>query len=311
MSNLSFESRSDEQLAHGETDSSEKELENWLKELKSAPQRVYYDETADAEQREEYYKDFLSEQEKFNPAQRYQGLHELLSRTHRNKLSYSPAQHLYPWVDLHPDLKLQSIYSKRELDPEALIQADRRADQIRQVRSQELRLRKTLLSPERLERELELLEASLPYNCEHVVPQSWFNKKNPMRGDLHHLFACETACNSFRGNIPYYDFPDYKNNIRDACGKRSENKFEPTGGKGATARATLYFLLRYPDEIDDNSREYQSERLEILLNWHQIHPVTEYERHRNAAIFEKQGNRNPLIDYPEWAEQIDFRQGLG
>ena len=53
----------------------------------------------------------------------------------------------------------------------------------------------------------DLLEASAPYNCEHVVPQSWFSKKEPMRGDLHHLFACESRCNSFRGNHAYFDFP--------------------------------------------------------------------------------------------------------
>jgi endonuclease I len=29
------------------------------------------------------------------------------------------------------------------------------------------------------------------------------------------------------------------------------------------------------------------------------------------AIFAKQGNRNPLIDYPAWANQIDFSLGLG
>ncbi len=48
-----------------------------------------------------------------------------------------------------------------------------------------------------------------------------------------------------------------------------------------------------------------------LLAWHKAHPVTLYEHHRNRAIQRKQGNRNPLIDHPEWAEQIDFTQGLG
>ena len=43
-----------------------------------------------------------------------------------------------------------------------------------------------------------------------------------------------------------------------------------------------------------------------LLQWHEAEPVSEYERHRNAAIFERQGNRNPLIDHPEWASRIDF-----
>ena len=68
------------------------------------------------------------------------------------------------------------------------------------------------------------LEAQLPFNCEHVVPQSWFEKKEPMRGDLHHLFACESGCNSFRGNIPYFDFPDFEEAIRDACGKRDPDQ---------------------------------------------------------------------------------------
>ena len=40
-------------------------------------------------------------------------------------------------------------------------------------------------------------------------------------------------------------------------------------------------------------------------------PVDEYERHRNAAIHESQGNRNPLIDHPGLAERIDFGAGFG
>ena len=81
-------------------------------------------------------------------------------------------------------------------------------------------------------------------------------KREPMRGDLHHLFACESGCNSFRGNIPYFDFPDFEEAVREECGKRVANKFEPAGGKGAVARATLYFLLRYP-EIDASTAEYE------------------------------------------------------
>ncbi len=77
------------------------------------------------------------------------------------------------------------------------------------------------------------------------------------------------------------------------------------------ARSTLYFLLRYPRQIGDQSRELQADRLPILLDWHKANPPDEYERHRNAAIFEKQGNRNPLIDHPEWAEKIDFEMGMG
>ena len=30
-----------------------------------------------------------------------------------------------------------------------------------------------------------------------------------MRGDLHHLFACESRCNGFRANTPFMEFADY------------------------------------------------------------------------------------------------------
>lgn len=44
---------------------------------------------------------------------------------------------------------------------------------------------------------------------------------------------------------------------------------------------------------------------------HELFSLTDYERHRNQAILEVQGNRNPLIDHPEWAEHIKFSRGLG
>ena len=57
---------------------------------------------------------------------------------------------------------------------------------------------------------------------------------------------------------PYFDFADFEEIVREACGKREENKFEPTSGKGAVARATLYFLLRSPGEINRTSQEIKS-----------------------------------------------------
>ncbi len=127
-----------------------------------------------------------------------------------------------------------------------------------------------------------------------------------MRGDLHHLFACESGCNSFRGNFPYFDFADYEEVVRQACGRREAEGFEPGAGKGPVARATLYFLLRYPGLVGDAEQELSPDRLELLLTWHEQDPVSEYERHRNFAIAEIQGNRNPLIDYPDWARRLDF-----
>lgn len=95
--------------------------------------------------------------------------------------------------------------------------------------------------------------------------------------------------------------------VRGECGKREPGQFEPNWGKGAVARATLYFLLRYPGVV----RQYGPAQLQILLGWHAAEPPGDWEKHRNALIHTRQGNRNPLIDHPEWATQIDFTQGLG
>ena len=90
--------------------------------------------------------------------------------------------------------------------------------------------------------------------------------------------------------------------MQSDCGKSESNGFEPAHGKGAAARAVFYFYLRYPRGISDD--ESPVERLDALLGWHEQFPVSEWEQHRNAAIFERQGNRNPLIDHPEWAGEI-------
>lgn len=286
-----------------------RELREALAELEAAETRTYYDEKKDREDRDAYYEDLAEsadDQEQF-----FERLSELLGRTHVNQLRYQPSTHVYPWVDLHENLKIQSVYSGQEFEPEELIREDFRIDRERAVRLKELLVAESALGAAQVAQELAVLEASLPFNCEHVVPQSWYEEREPMRGDLHHLFACESKCNSFRGNIPYFDFEDFEEVVREACGKREENGFEPTAGKGAVARATLYFLLRYPGEINRTAREYEPDSLGTLLGWHESNPVTDYERHRNAAIFEKQGNRNPLIDHPEWASRLDFRIGLG
>lgn len=287
------------------------ELREALAALEESRNRPYYDEEADTSARDEYYRDIsvdnLDERELF------QALNDLLKRTHHNKINYRPATHVYPWVDLREtgsQLRLKSIYSGREFDARELIEADFRVEHERS-KLREMLMKESSFGGMELDRQLSLLEASLPFNCEHVVPQSWFAKKEPMRGDLHHLFACEVGCNSFRSNIPYFDFPDFEETVREACGKREENKFEPATGKGIVARATLYFMLRYPGEINQTTKEYKAERILTLLKWHRDNPVNRYEKHRNAAIHEKQGNRNPLIDFPEWIDRIDFTQGLG
>lgn len=284
-----------------------------LRECEDVP---YYEREQDQADRDIYYQDIELSQD--NDAL-FTQLHRLIRETHHTVLTYEKARlnHLYPWVDLHEDETgrrlLRSIYSGKGFEAEAIIREEFAIVAQREAQLQEMLATESGLNEERLAEMLDLLEAISPFNCEHVVPQSWFQKKQPMKADLHHLFTCEWGCNSFRSNIPYFNFPPQEEAFRDDCGQRdgAETKFEPAAGKGAVARATLYFLLRYPGFIGDEVRELQRERLPILLQWHEQEPVTDYERHRNAAIFPVQGNRNPFIDFPEWAAKVNFDAGFG
>lgn len=248
----------------------------------AAAERPYYDNQRDTERRAAYYG---------SGTRTKQELQRLLEETHRTQLPYKPFLYVYPWVDLQKDGRLKSLYSGKHMHPEETIQADIRA------------LESAAGAEDAGNQGFGALPADPILNCEHVVPQSWFGKREPMRGDLHHLFACDPGCNVRRGNHPYHDFADYspETSVQDViagCGKQEDDLFEPEYGKGMVARATLYFLLRYPGGIPGGHAD-----LTLLLEWHRQFPVSEYEQHRNQAIDELQGNRNPFIDFPEFAEE--------
>src|SRR4051794_5732806 len=273
------------------------EVEAALAELAQAPQRTYYYAAADGAAADAYYRGVAAEQ-----------MAVLVRRSHVRTPGYQPARELYPWVDLQPTGGVRSLYTGQEWEPAELIRPDRA---IAQARARELTAQLDAPGTRTAVEAQAELEAALPFNCEHVVPQSWFGKQEPMRGDLHHLFACETRCNSFRSNTPYDEFADFPEPtavgraldvVRNDCGKSAANRFEPAHRKGPAARAALYFLLRYPGVVEAD--EMPPERRQVLLAWHEAEPGTEWERHRNAAIAGRQGNRTPFIDHPELARLV-------
>jgi len=254
----------------------------------------YYDAVADKTDRAKYYSGLKEDQDLFEQ------LHDLVERTHRNQPRYQPAKTLYPWVDRQKDGRIRSLYSAkgRSFTFEELMALDAEVLKAREERIAELE--------SVTEAALEDIEATLPFNCEHTVPQSWFNKNEPMRGDLHHLFGCEVKCNSFRSNHAYFEFTEEKT-MQD-CGEMQPNQFEPAANKGAVARATFYFLVRYRGRL--KTTNLPADRIRMLLKWHDQNPPNEWERHRNQAIFAVQGNRNPFIDLPGLTKKLDLRRGL-
>ena len=272
----------------------------------------YYDAAADKSASDEYWDGIDLD---LPSAQLFPVLQAHLRDTHTGRHSYRRARHefLYPAIDLHPDGQLRNVYSGTPFSAVEAIAAELSAlipfAEAIGIEVTEATLDR-IFTDDALWEDLEN-STQLSFNCEHVVCQSWFDKRQPMKADIHHLFACQPGCNSFRSNIPYWQFEPLDEAIREDCGRREGNKFEPNHGKGAVARATMYFLMRYPGEVGDEAKELAKSRTKVLVDWHKEFPVGEYERHRNWLTQRAQGNRNPFIDHPDKVTQALLERGFG
>jgi len=150
------------------------------------------------------------------------------------------------------------------------------------------------------------------WNREHVWPQSqgWF-KTSGAGADLHHIRPVDSSINSAHGNDPYavisggtfLKTSSLNGSVLTNC-KKGGSKFEPADDrKGDTARIIFYLLTRYP-ESDNVKITNVATSIEMLLEWHESDPVDQLEINRNEAVCGIQGNRNPFIDYPEFADMI-------
>ncbi|MFC0296289.1 endonuclease I family protein [Geobacillus jurassicus] len=294
-----------DELSQWQAEDAAEQLEQLNERL--AAEDAYYRADEDERARERYYRHLPLEGDGLTLFVR---CHELVARTHKRRLPYffSKDEYLYTWVDLHPDGTVRSLYSGERKDPKTLIVQDvetmkRRYEEFRQL------LKKTKHGLGDVRERVKTIEQQWKFNAEHVVPQSWFGAREPMKGDLHHLFVCQPECNTMRSNFPYADFPFYNpedpdEQIQNRCGVVHNGYFEPEYGKGTAARAMLYFLLRYPKAIAKSFRRKID--IPLLVRWHEQFPPTVYEHHRNSAIFFIQGNRNPFIDFPELAGRMVF-----
>lgn len=140
-------------------------------------------------------------------------------------------------------------------------------------------------------------------NTEHTWPQS-FLKKFPRSDqtvcDLFHLFPVESGINGARGNTQFAECPgepDATGRVSESC---SEGFEPPEVHKGIVARAMFYLSVVYDLSIDPGQER-------VLRKWNKEHPVTELERERASRIQEVQGNQNPFVSHPEWADVVsDF-----
>jgi endonuclease I len=160
------------------------------------------------------------------------------------------------------------------------------------------------------------------YNREHSFPKSWFDDRSPMFADIHHLYPTDGYVNGQRGNLPFgevgsasftSDNGSLKGNARSGLGY-SGTVFEPIDEfKGDLARSYFYMATRYEDVLGSWNSEmldgsdhqvYKTWALEMLLQWHKNDPVSQKEIDRNNNAYTYQGNRNPIVDHPEYIARI-------
>ncbi|MBC7448915.1 MAG: endonuclease [Hymenobacteraceae bacterium] len=166
-------------------------------------------------------------------------------------------------------------------------------------------------------------------NCEHTVPQSWFNEVERMRSDIHHLFPAVIQWNADRGNDPFAEIPDAQTTkwIRGLSSQSTvpttnlpewsedtNTKFEPRDDhKGNLARAVLYFYTMHATQTFDAGKNVVTAvgDLNTLYQWHLQDPVDALEQLRNRRAAASQGNYNPYINDPSLVARAWGFQGVG
>ena len=155
---------------------------------------------------------------------------------------------------------------------------------------------------------------------EHVWAKSHgdFGTNPPAGTDAHHLRPCNNSVNTARSDKDF-DNGGTPNSIATECYSTSDT-WEPRDAvKGDVARMMFYMATRYegdvagePDlELVDYITNYPDPIfgvLSTLLQWNEQDPVDDFERNRNEVVYSYQGNRNPFIDHPEYANAIYVSQ---
>lgn len=163
------------------------------------------------------------------------------------------------------------------------------------------------------------------WNREHTWAKSHgdFGTTAPAGTDLHHLRPTDVTVNSRRGSLDfdnggsqYTDPSPYGGGSGTTECYVDDDSWEPWDEvKGDVARMMFYMATRYegehsgePDlELNDNVNNGSAPyigRISVLLEWHNADPVSYLEIRRNNRIFERQENRNPYIDHPEFVNYI-------
>lgn len=174
---------------------------------------------------------------------------------------------------------------------------------------------------------------------EHAFPKSWWSSgikpdKYSCYSDLFNLNPADAKANqaaksNWTMGVVNTDTVVLFDNgvVKSGYDKDGYRVWEPADAyKGDFARTYMYVVTCYEfiatagtgnsptwssnaqRQIVWNSNEtypiFTEQSVQMLLDWHHNDPVSEKELNRNEAIFKIQGNRNPFIDCPDFADYI-------
>ncbi len=194
----------------------------------------------------------------------YLELQNIMTRTHKVKLTYGEIRYLFKYSDADPNKNnyILTFYTRQSING--------------------------------------TWENGNTWNREHVWPknQSWSiygeklyksvdNSDANAGSDLHHIRPELSSYNSSRQD--------------KAFGESSKFFNPPNEVKGDIARIMFYLAVRYDMDLD---RVTVCESIEMLLRWNEEDPVDELEIARNKYVKSRQGNYNAFIDNPWLADLI-------
>lgn len=177
------------------------------------------------------------------------------------------------------------------------------------------------------------------YNREHTIPKSWWNSPSPgakgyPQTDIVIVIPTDGYVNNRRNNFPLgeTDGETYKsNNSFSKLGSSTLTGYTNVGTvfevndkyKGDFARIHFYALAKWnnynfgqdstystkmfrntTDKTESNKFGFTDYSVALFKKWHEQDPVDDWERQRNEKVYGLQGNRNPFVDHPEYADYL-------
>ena len=172
------------------------------------------------------------------------------------------------------------------------------------------------------------------YNREHSIPKSWWNQSgNPASGtqgtDPFFVVPTDGYVNNARSAFPFgmVKSTTYTSNNSfckkgspiESWGYTGATVFEPNDSlKGDFARMYYYVIAKYEKSYGWTYSEGSSTfsgsastnfgltnyAVKLFSAWSALDPVSDWERQVNDGLAAIQGNRNPFIDHPEYANTL-------